>query len=136
MTLLQLVIISHFSILFIRRTNACFAGRWIRNVTWFTNVLMCSSFVFCIVPSGTVVSFMKSVTTSCGMCVYGRKWWDMLSNVINDIININKIPSSYIVEHVPAICLLRERLILSTVAIPMEFCSLLCVGAVKNILLS
>jgi hypothetical protein len=48
----------------------------------------------------------------------------MLSNVINDIININKIPSSYIVEHVPAICLLRERLILSTVATPMEFCSL------------
>ncbi len=71
------------------------------------------------------------------MCVYGRKWWDMLSNVINDIININKIQSSYIVEHVPAICLLRERLILSTVAIPMEFCSLLDVGAaVKNMLLS
>jgi hypothetical protein len=60
----------------------------------------------------------------------------MLSNVINDIININKIPSSYIVEHVPAICLLRERLILSTVAIPMEFCSLLCVGADKKMLLS
>jgi hypothetical protein len=74
------------------------------------------------------VSFMTSVTASFGT-VNGRKWWNMLSNVLNDIININNIPSSYIFEHILAICLLTERLILLTVAIPMELFSWLCVGA-------
>jgi hypothetical protein len=53
----------------------------------------------------------------------------MLSNVLHDIININNIPSSYIFEHIQAICLLTERLILLTVAIPMELFSWLRVGA-------
>jgi hypothetical protein len=48
---------------------------------------------------------------------------------INDIININNIPSSYIFEHIQATCLLTERLILLTVAIPMELFSWLRVGA-------
>ena len=134
MTLFQLVIVFSFFNTFIRRTNA-----WFSNARAVLQVDGCCSFVdspicWCVNQRCSALGISSVIFHDISYCIFWNCLWEKMMKYfkqcfINDIININNIPSSYIFEHIQATCLLTERLILLTVAIPMELFSWLRVGA-------